>query len=293
MGQNRDLKRKVRHSYLISTVSISLVLFLLGSMGYLMATAMDVARTVRESITAVVELEDGLSIEQQESIRRTIASYPLSGEVLLSTKEEKLSDKDFRAMFGLEFEDVLNDNPLMDSFEVKLTSRSAEREELAAFARELEAISGVTRVGYPAQLVEQVHTTVGRFQLLLVIFGGALLFISLVLLNNTIRLAIFSRRKVINTMKMVGATKWFITRPFLTSAIWSGFWAGILASVLFGGVLYALQHNLMGMISKGDLVESAYFMGAMVVGGVVISLIFTWISVGRFVNLKSNKIQLY
>ncbi len=288
-----DLKRKVRYSYLISTVSISLVLFLLGSISYMMVTALEVAQQVKESIIATVELDSKLSTKQREAIRLEIAKYPLSGEITLSTKEEKIADEEFRQMFGLEFEDILDHNPLMDSFEVRLTSRSAERSELETFAREVGAIDGVTRVGYPALLVEQVHTTVGRFQLLLLLFGGALLFVSLVLLNNTIRLAIFSRRGIINTMKLVGATKWFITRPFLGSAIWSGFWAGILASMLFAGVLYALQEGMVGMLSPARLVEAGYVIAGMVAGGVAISLIFTWWSVSRFVNMKSNKIHLY
>ncbi len=289
----RELRRKVRYSYIISTVSISLVLFLLGSVGYLMVTALDVARTIRESIIATVELESDITSQRRDEIRREIAEYPLSGEVRFSSRDEKIADEEFRQMFGLEFEDILDHNPLMDSFEVKLTSRSADRSEMIAFAKAVGAIDGVTRVGYPALLVEQVHTTVGRFQILMLIFGGALLFISLVLLNNTIRLAIFSRRRIINTMKLVGATKWFITRPFLGSAIWSGFWAGVLASGLFAGALYALQESLVGMLSRSQLIEAGYVMGAMVAGGIIISLLFTWFSVSRFVNMKSNKIDLY
>ncbi|MFI3304160.1 MAG: permease-like cell division protein FtsX [Rikenellaceae bacterium] len=293
MARNQKLRRKVRNSYLISTLSISLVLFLLGSVGYLMVTALDVVRDISEGITATVELRSNLNEAHREKIRRVIAEYPLSGEVRFSSKDEKIADEEFRKMFGLEFEEILDENPLMDSFEVALTSRSEDRRELEQFAKEVGAIDGVTRVGYPALLVEQIDVTIGKFQILLAIFGGALLFISLVLLNNTIRLAIFSKRGVINTMKLVGATKWFIVRPFLSSALWSGFWAGIFAAVLFGGVLYGLQENLVGMLSMAQLYDAAYACGAMVAGGMVISLLFTWFSVSRFVNMKSQKIHLY
>ncbi|MFI3304971.1 MAG: permease-like cell division protein FtsX [Rikenellaceae bacterium] len=293
MARNKTLKRKVRNSYLISTLSISLVLFLLGSVGYMMVSALDVARKVSESIVASVELASNLSESQRTEIQHKIAAYPLAGDVRFSSKGDKINDEEFRKMFGLEFEEILEDNPLMDSFEVVLTSHSAERSELERFAKEVGAIKGVTRVGYPALLVEQVHATVGKFQLLLTLFGGALLFISLVLLNNTIRLAIFSKRAVINTMKLVGATKWFIVRPFLASSLWSGFWAGAVASILFGGVLYALQENLIGMVSMAQLYDAAWAMGAMIVGGMLISLIFTWFAVGRFVNMKSQEIHLY
>ncbi len=293
MASNRALKRKVRNSYLISTLSISLVLFLLGSVGYMMFTALDVAQELRESITATVELSSKTSLEQREVIRREVASYPLAGEVRFSSKEEKIENKEFREMFGLEFEQILEENPLMDTFEVSLSADYTNMEELTQFAENLSRIRGVDRVNFPALLVEQVHSTVGKFQFVILLFGGALLFISMVLLNNTIRLAIFSRRRLISTMKLVGATKWFITKPFLWSGLWSGFWAGIMASLLLGASIYALSETLQGIVSFDELYRAGYIMGAMVGGGIFISILFTWISVSSFVNLKSNKIQLY
>ncbi len=293
MATNKRLNRKVRNSYLISTLSISLVLFLLGSVGYLMFTALDVARNLRESICATVELSSKCSLEQREVIRRDVASYPIAGEVRFSSKDEKIQNDEFREMFGLEFEQILEDNPLMDTFEVSLSADYSDAAELEEFAQRVERMSGVDRVSYPAMLVEQVHTTLGKFQLVILIFGGALLFISMVLLNNTIRLAIFSRRGLISTMKLVGATKWFIIKPFLWSGLWSGFWAGIVASLLLGGALYGLSETLHGVVSLADLYRTLYIMGAMVGGGVFISTLFTWISVSNFVNLKSNKLQLY
>lgn len=293
MRQNKSLKRKVRNSYLISTVSVSLVLFLLGSVGYLMMTALEVADSLRESITATVELESGVSEVKRESIREMLAQYPIAGEVRFSSKQEKIEDEEFRKMFGLEFESILDENPLMDSFEVTLSAVAEDRSQLESFATQVGGIDGVSRVSYPALLIEQVHSTVDMFQIGLVLFGGALLFISLVLLNNTIRLAIFSRRSLINTMKLVGATKWFIVRPFLWSGMWSGFWAGILAAMLFCGALYGLQETLMGLLSREELMNAAYVISGMVAGGVLISTLFTWFSVSRFVNMKSNKIHLY
>ncbi len=293
MASNRTLKRKVRTSYFISTLSISLVLFLLGSVGYLMFTALDVAKTLRESITATVELSSKASLEQREIIRREIASYPLAGEVRFSSKDEKIQNEEFREMFGLEFEQILEENPLMDTFEVSLSADYEDMEELSQFADKVGRMNGVDRVSYPAILVEQVHSTVGKFQFVILLFGGALLFISMVLLNNTIRLAIFSRRGLINTMKLVGATKWFIVRPFLWSGLWSGFWAGVFASLLLGGSVYGLSETLQGVVSLEELYRAGYVMASMVGGGIFISIFFTWISVSRFVRLKSNKIQLY
>lgn len=293
MRDNKQLKRKVRNSYLISTISIAMVLFLLGSVGYLSLTAYDVSQSLRESITATVELTPSNDAARREEIRRVIAEYPLAGEVRYSSKDEKIRDEEFQRMFGLEFEAILKDNPLMDSFEVSLAADLSDSMHLAQFAKEVEAIAGVSRVNYPAALVTQVHSTMSGIQLLIMLFGAALLFVSLVLLNNTIRMAIFSRRTLINTMKLVGATRWFIMRPFLWSGIVSGFWAGVVASLLFGGALYGVNESMVGLFSMSELYRAGSIAGVMVGGGVVISLIFTWMAVSRFVNMNRNKINLY
>ncbi len=293
MATNKRLNRKVRNSYLISTFSISLVLFLLGSVGYLIHTALDVAEMLRGSIKATVELRSGLSEQQRDAIRYAVAKYPLASEVTFSSKQEKIDNDEFREMFGLEFEKILEDNPLMDSFEVALSADVDDVKQLEEFAQSVNQIAGVERVTYPAVLVEQVHSTVEKFQYVILLFGGALLFISLVLLNSTIRMAIFSKRGVINTMKLVGATRWFILRPFIWSGLWSGFWAGIIASMLFAGAIYALRETLPGVLTIEELQRAGYIIGSMVGGGMVISVIFTWMAVNRFVNMKGNKIHLY
>ncbi|MFI3301978.1 MAG: permease-like cell division protein FtsX [Rikenellaceae bacterium] len=293
MREEKRLKRKVRNSYAISTISISLVLFLLGSVGYLMISAMDAANALRENISATVELKKNVGEEQRDVIRRRIAAYPLSGEITFSSKESKAEDEEFKKMFGVEFENILEDNPLMDSFNVQLSAQSSDGDLLHDFVTKVEAIEGVDRVSYPAQLIDKVHSMVGSFQIVLVSFGGVLLLISLILLNNTVRLAIYSRRYLINTMKLVGATKWFIIRPFLWRGLVCGFWAGALATLLFGGAFYALMEGLPEIIAWAQIQRAIVTSGVMICCGVFISGLFTLFAVNSFVNMKSNKINIY
>ena len=219
MKDDKRLKRKVRNSYIVSTVSIMLVLFLLGSVGYLMVAAMKVAQTLQESIAVTVELQNGITDQQRETINKRLTAEELVATVAYVTKEEKADDAEFRKMFESEFEEILDENPLLDSFELTLTAESADKELLDGFIASVSGIAGVERVSYPALMAERLHATVGKIRLVLLLFGGALLIISLILLSNTIRLAIFSKRYLINTMKLVGATKWFIMKPFLGSSI--------------------------------------------------------------------------
>ncbi len=293
MKDDKRLKRKVRSSYATSTLSISLVLFLLGSVSYLMISAMEAAHALRENISATVELRKGVGEEKRENIRRRIAAYPISGEVTFSSREEKAEDEEFRRVFGIEFENILEENPLMDSFNVQLSAQSSDKELLQDFVKQIESIEGVDRVSFPAQLIENVHSMVGAFQTILLAFGGALLLISLILLNNTVRLAIYSKRYLINTMKLVGATKWFIMRPFLWSGVACGFWAGVISSLLFGGVAYGLMENLPELFAWEQIQRAGIVAGVMVGSGVLISGIFTLFAVNKFVNMNSNKIHIY
>lgn len=293
MENNRRIRRKVRNSYIVSTVSIALVLFLLGAVGYLMTAAMRVTGSLKESITLIVELENGISEERKAEIKGMLEQSPMAADVTYVSKEDKLNDSEFRKIFAVEFEEVLDENPLLDTFEVRLTALSEERAALEAFITDMEGKDGVEHISYPAELIDRVHSTINRVRPALLVFAVVLLIISLTLLNNTIRLAIFSKRYLINTMKLVGATKWFIIKPFLWDGVKQGFWAGVIAAALFGAVVYSIDHNLPELSSPEMLEASSVILAGMVIVGVVVSFFFTLFAVNKFVNMKSNKIYLY
>ena len=293
MKDDKRLKRRVRNSYIVSNISIALVLFLLGSVGYLMTAAMQVARTLQESVTVTVELRNGADEGQKESLRKRFEANELVSHVEYSSKDDKLNDAYFRQMFEQEFEAILEENPLLDSFELTLSADSADPDKLETFIAQIAELDGVDRVSYPAQTVERLHATIAKIRLVLLLFGGALLVISLILLNNTIRLAIFSKRYLINTMKLVGATKWFIMRPFLGSSITQGILSGIIASALFLTAVYGLNEAVPELMSLSETMKIGIIVGGMVLGGILISLCFTFFAVNKFVNMKSNKIYLY
>lgn len=290
MQNDKKLRRNVRRSYIISTVSIALVLFLLGSVGYMLTTAITAAHTLRGSVTLSVEL-DAAGDERRDVIEESLVALEGVTAVSFSSKEEKIGDEEFRRMFASEIENILEDNPLRNSFEVSIST--TDRAATDALVAQINSIEGVVYVAYPASTIERLHSTIGKITLVLVLFGGALLVISMILLSNTIRLAIFSRRHLINTLKLVGATKGYIMRPFLATAAKQGLWAGLVASVLFGAALAALSGTMPEVVSSSEIVKAAIVVGAMVVSGVGLSLLFTATAVNKFVNMKSNKIYLY
>ena len=291
MRNDKKLKRKVRRSYIVSTISITLVLFLMGTVGYMLSAALTTAHTLRSSITLSAELDNSVSAEQRAEIEQQIAAFEGVVEIQYADKDSKIEDAEFRRMFATEIESILEDNPLRNSFEVAIGTR--DRAATDALVDKLSAIEGVVYVAYPASTIEQLHSTISKITIILAAFGGALLIISLILLNNTIRLAIFSRRYLINTLKLVGATKGYIMRPFLATAAKQGIWAGLLASLLFGSALAGLSGAMPEIVSLSELVKIGITVGAMILSGLLISLIFTMIAVNKFVNMKSNKIFLY
>ena len=293
MKDNRKLKRRVRNSYAISTISITLVIFLLGSVGYLLSVAVNSSRELQNRAMLTVELARNAEPEQRESIERQLAAKEYITRVEFSSKESKADDEAFREMFGDDFEKVLGENPLLDSYEVLLDGAVVKAEQIDELVAELRKMKGVNEVVVPLGVVEKINSTISRVRTVLWVFGAVLLVISLILLNNTIRISIFSKRYIINTQKLVGATKWFIMRPFLASALWQGVLAGVCAAALFAVVCWRLGE---AMPEFGTLTEpsaAGVIMAAMVVGGVAISLLFTTFAVNKFVNMKTNKIHLY
>ena len=291
MRSDKRIRRKVRRSYMVSTVSISLVLFLLGSVGYMLSAALSTAHTLRGSITLSVELDQAMEQGAKDALGEKLSEMEGVSGVEYVSRQEKIEDEDFRRMFASEIESILADNPLRDSFEVGITT--ADKQKRDEMVDQISVLDGVVYVAYPASTIEQLHSTINRITIILIAFGGALLIISLILLNNTIRLAIFSRRYLINTLKLVGATKWYIMRPFLSTAAMQGFWSGILASLLFGAALVGLSEAMPEIISMSELIKIGIIVGVMILGGLLISILFTTFAVGKFVNMKSNKIYLY
>lgn len=292
MRDDKRLRRKVRRSYVVSTVSIALVLFLMGSVGYMLATALRTARDLRYGIALSVELDDNVDESGRTRIEKELMAIDGVVAAKYVDKQEKINDEEFRRMFEAEIEQIIQDNPLRNSYEVSVSA--VDRESLDAAADRMSAIEGVVYVAYPAATIERLHATITKITIVLTAFGGALLIISLILLNNTIRLAIFSRRYLINTLKLVGATKGYIMRPFLGAAAKQGVWAGVTASLLFGGSIAALSGTMPEITtSTAQLMQIGITVAGMILCGVIISLLFTAFAVNKFVNMKSNNIYLY
>ena len=294
MASNRDkrLRRQVRHSYIISTVSISLVLFLLGIVSYITFTAIDRFLDPALKATISVELNDNLYENEKQAIRDMIQGRKDVESIGFLSEEDKFEDLHMDVDVDMEL--LGGDNPLHDSFEVTLKREYAEAHHINAFADEMKQIDGVVYVDKPdPRYFEESRSNISAVVLSLVIFSVVLLFISLLLLNNTLRLAIYSKRYLINTMKLVGATKWYIMRPLLRSALTQGLVSGIIAAGLMCGTIFGIASLLPEGIDVISLNSIIVVVATVLVVGILITIGFSAMAINKFVNMKSNKIHLY
>jgi cell division transport system permease protein len=294
MSMSKKLGRKVMRSYIISTVSISLVLFMLGAVAYVTLSALSAAQKLRESVVVSVEVANDISEESRHALEMMLGDRTVCAGYEYLRKEDKISDEAFRSQFEVDLDLLLGENPLMDSYEVTIHTDYSTREGVEMVVDILRSMEGVEYISVPpVDVVESMHNTITDVSIALLIFMAVLLFISLLLLSNTIRLAVYSKRYLINTMKLVGATKWYIMRPFLWDALKQGLVAGVVAAALLAGVVYGAESYAINGVEMLGHAAVGIIIGAIVALGVVITLLFSAFAVNKFVNMRSNKIYLY
>lgn len=284
------MERKRHHSIPLfstratATVSVALVLLILGIAALTGIAMHNVAQNVRENMGYVVILNDDLTASQIEKIKKRIESAPSTKSVDYASPEVVL--KRWQQMIG-EDEDILqlaNVNPFFPEMEVHVKAPYASPDSLDAIVAPVTLLPEVVEVKIHAEVIDTVNSTMANVTLTLLIVAAALLIISFVLIFNTIRLAVYSRRFTIYTMKLVGATDGFIRRPFLTSNIVSGIVAGIIASAITAALVYYTR-SLSGGI--GDVVtwETALpVFGGMIILGIIICLIAAFMATNRYLR---------
>ena len=183
MDNNKRIRRKVRNAYVISTVSIALVLFLLGSVGYLILGAMGATQRLGESMTVYVMLRDDVTPEASEALSKKLSANEAVREVHFIGKDA--AAEEFKEYLGDDFVEFLEQNPLPDSYELRLNAGASDKETISALEKEVSQWEGVAEVVYQRGVLEQIGQNINKFNMILLLFGGTLLIIALILLNNS------------------------------------------------------------------------------------------------------------
>ena len=286
----KNQKQSFWNMHLTSTISISLVLFLIGLTCSLVLVARDMSIQVRENINLSVILDDNIDADYVKRIERYLNASNYAKSVKYISKEEALGE--LVETLGEDPQEFLGYNPLLASIEVKLNANYANNDSVAMIESKLKTFDHINRIAYQKDMVSLVNKNVRKLSIALLGLTFVLLLISVALINNTIRLTIYSNRFLINTMKLVGATPWFIRRPYIRRSVWNGFIASILAIVYLGVVVYYLRSRF-GFEGMTIMPETMVIVCAVVV---VTGLFLTWVSsyfaVGRYVRMNTNDMYM-
>ena len=288
MAEKRSTKWRLRSSYLSSIISNALVLFMLGILMLLIFNAQRLSTYVKENIGFSVILHDDVREVEANFLRKTLDASPYVRLTEYVTKEE--AARELQQELGEDFIGFLGYNPLSSSIEVRLKADYANPDSIRIIEDELMAHRPVKEVFYQKSLVNLINENVQKISAILLLFSGLMLFVAIVLINNTIRLSVYSKRFLINTMKLVGATWAFIRKPFLVKGMLHGFYASLLSLAMLAGVIYLVQHEFYEVINFGQIGLLTAIAGLTILSGVVINLVSTSLAVGKYLRLKADEL---
>ncbi len=291
MAKNKDqvTKRRLQTSYITTIVSITLVLFLLGVMGLLILNSEKLSVYVKENIGFSVILKENSKEADIIKLRKQLDATKYIKSTRFITKDE--AAEDLKKELGEDFTEFIGYNPLLSSIDVKLYADYTNADSLAVIENDLARYDNLIKeVFYQKNLISIVNQNVKRISFVLLIFSALLFFISWALINNTIRLSVYSKRFLIKTMQLVGATKGFIRTPFLNSGTIAGIIGGIIANLMLVVIIRYTEKEFEGAISFADLNILIILFSGIIVLGVIISRISAFYAVNKYLKIKGKEL---
>ncbi len=284
----RYQRRKLISSYFSVVLSIGLVLFLLGVLGLLVLNTKKMADHFKEQITISVFLKENAKEVEVDQLQKSLAMAEYTKTATYVSKED--AAEQHSEEIGENFIDFLGYNPLKNSIDVQLNADFVSPGQIAEIAAEISKKGYVDEVSYDEPLVGLLSDNVKKISFWILVASAIFTLIAVLLINSSIRLSIYSKRFIIKTMQMVGATKIFIRRPFIWANIKLGMLGSVIALLALGGVLFYLDKNFPELLLLQDaMVLTLLFMGVFVLG-LLISLISTYFATQRFLNLRTDEL---
>lgn len=282
------MRRRLANAYLSSVISISLVLLLVGLAAMLLVNAKGVSDYFKENMQVTVMMKQFVSEEEAIDYQRELDQKSFIGSTRFISKEQ--GKKEMEAMLGEDFLDVFETSPIPVSIDVTLKAEYVSADSLEVVKYEVQKSPLVDEVVYQSSLVDALNSNLSKISFILGVFIVLMLFISFVLINNTVRLNVFARRFTIHTMKLVGATRSFIRAPFLVQAAFQGVFSAFVAIIGLTAMMYFLRNSFEQLfeIFRLDLLLTVF--GIVLFSGLAICLISTWFVVNKLVSLKKDEL---
>ena len=269
-------------------ISTAMVLVLLGLVVLSVQTSRNLSQWVKENLTVTVMLSDDVSVNGAKLLCRDLYHRPYSRNIDYISSEQALKEES-EAM-GSDPSEFAGVNPFPATLELQLYSEYANRDSMKWIAKELQKNPKVTDVAYQVDLMDSVNRNLTKANLLLLALAVLLTFVSFSLINNTVRLSVYSRRFLIHTMKLVGASWAFIRKPFMRQALMVGVVAAIVAIVALGGLIYGLYYyepNILTVITWRELTITGV---AVLLFGIIITATCSYISVNKFLRMSAGEL---
>ena len=272
--------------FITTTISTTLVLVLLGVIVLFVLTARNLSTYVKENINISVLVSDDMNSEQLEQMGEQLRMAPYAKSVQYISKEEALKEEILAQ--GIDPTEFLGANPYTASFEVKINASYADPDSIGAAVRGLKGNADVVDVIYSKDLIKSVNDNIRKASIVLFIIAALFTYISFALINNTVRLTIFSKRFIINTMKLVGASWNFIRRPFLSQGLTLGIVSAMIADGLIMGGIYWLHKFEPQIGAIINMQAIAIVTAAVFIFGMVITFLCTFFSLNKYLKMSSN-----
>ena len=269
-------------------ISTAMVLVLLGLVVFSVQTSRNLSQWVKENLTVTVVLNDEVSVGDAKQFQQDLIHRPFSKDIHYISREQALKEQ--TEAMGSDPSEFLGMNPFPATLELQLHSDYANADSLVWISEELRKNPKVTDVAYQVDLMDSVNRNLAKLNILLLVLAVLLTFISFSLINNTVRLSVYSRRFLIHTMKLVGASWGFIRRPFMKQGLLVGILAALIAIIVLGSGVYGLYYYEPGIqfiITWRELVITGL---AVLVFGLVITLTCSYISVNRFLRMPPGEL---
>lgn len=289
--ENSILSRKtLRSSYLSSIISISLVLFLLGILGVLILQANAVASFVKENFQVTLILNDDVQRATIDSLQKVLTENEMVRECKVITQEE--AAKKLQADLGEDFISFLGYNPLNASIDISFKAQYVDDSLFKRIEKTAASLQYIKEVYYQKSLVEKINSNLRTISYFILGFSALLLFVAVILINNTIRINLYAKRMLIRSMQLVGATRNFIRLPFLVKAMLHGLYSAIFAGLLVFGMVYLIKQNFgdLNLIVANDLKMWLTLFCGLALTGVLISLISTYFAVNKWLGKRAHEL---
>ena len=280
--------RKIRSSFFSIIVSLSLVLFVLGLLGLVVLNAKKLSDHVKENIGLSIIINDGIKEADLMMLKKQLDIAPFVRKSTFVTKNH--AAESLQKDLGEDFVKFLGYNPLLSSFDIKLKAQYANNDSLEAIEKRLILNNNIKEVYYQKSLVNVINENVKKIGIILLAFCILLSVISIALINNTIRLYIYSKRFIIKTMQLVGATQSFISKPFIVRSVWNGFYSALITIALLMGLIYTAQNNFPELIELQDINLFIELFLMVMIAGVGITFISTYFAVKRFLKIQTDEL---